>query len=86
MWPPYLLLSESIKYSQSCFFDSRERASSQFSLSARGIKEFYAQPFSLRFKAEIRLAVRKQLFFVKSGGWCNFNFKDVLNELSLDDW
>lgn len=36
--------------------------------------------------AEIHIAVRKQLLFIEGRGWCNFNFKDVLNELPQCDW
>lgn len=42
--------------------------------------------FLPEISAEIHWAVRKQLLFVKGSGWCNFNFKDVLNELPACDW
>lgn len=55
MWPPSLLLSGSIKYSQSYFFENREQAPSQFSLSAPCIKVLYTQPFSQRFHQRFTL-------------------------------
>lgn len=79
-------LSQSVKCSQSYFFENREQAPSQFGVSARRIKVFNTQPFLREISAEIHLAVRKQLLFVEASGWCNFNFKDVLNELPPRDW
>lgn len=49
-------------------------------------KSLLHSTFLREISAEIHLAVRKQLLFVKGGGWCSFNFKDVLNELPLCDW
>lgn len=49
-------------------------------------KSLLHSTFLPEISAEIHLAVRKQLLFVKGSGWCNFNFKDVLNELPLCDW
>lgn len=49
-------------------------------------KSLLHSTFLPEISAEIHLAVRKQLLFVEGSGWCNFNFKDVLNELPLCDW
>lgn len=49
-------------------------------------KSLLHSTFLPEISAEIHLAVRKQLLFVKGSGCCNFNFKDVLNELPPCDW
>lgn len=49
-------------------------------------KSLLHSTFLPEISAEIHLAVRKQLLFVKGSGWCNFNFKFVLNELPPCDW
>lgn len=63
-----------------------ELASSQFSLSALWKKAPVPSTSPPDISAEIHLAVRKQLLFIKGRGWCNFNFKDALNELPPGDW
>lgn len=81
-----LPLSESIKYRQSYFSKSRKRAPFQFSMSALGIKVFYAQPLSQRFQQRFTELSENNCSFVKGIGCRSFNSKDVLNELPLYDW
>lgn len=85
--PPHsMLLSESIEKSPS--FGKGvfgKLASFQCSLSALCNKSHVHSTFLPDISAEIHLAVRKQLLFIKGRGRRNFNFKDVLNELPRCD-
>lgn len=84
--PRSMLLSESIEESQS--FGKGvfgKLASFQCSLSALCNKSRVHSTFLPDVSAEIHLAVRKQLLFIKGRGRRNFNFKDVLNELPRCD-
>lgn len=80
--PCSMLLSESIEKSQSFAKGVFGKlASFQCSLSALCNKSRVHSTFLPDISAEIHLAVRKQLLFIKGRGRRNFNFKDVLNEL-----
>lgn len=81
-----LLRSESIKYSQRYFFLEQRMGSFSIQSVSSLHKSLLHWTFLLKISAEIHLAVRKQLLFVKGSGGCNFNFKDVLNELPPCDW
>lgn len=85
--PPHsMLLSESIEKSQAFGKEVFGKlASFQCSLSALCNKSRVHSTFLPDISAEIHLAVRKQLLFIKGRGRRNFNFKDVLNELPRCD-
>lgn len=81
-----MLLTESIEKSPS--FGKGvfgKLASFQCSLSALCNKSRVHSTFLPDISAEIHIAVRKQLLFIKGRGRRNFNFKDVLNELPRCD-